>query len=133
LGEVRFGRDLDRTAVETTVLSVHHVTIPQEILGQEDRRGDVAVIRKPEQISAHGNAALGSGSLHNLVKLWALAPALDGSLADVEERSDLVIGALHPAKLFEFGEFDLRLRPRHSSPPFLEQSQFGTPVRESQA
>src|SRR5207245_1635914 len=71
--------------------------------------------------------------LHDFIELLHLAATLDGPGADTEERSDLVIGALHDTELLKFGEIDFRFRTRHSSLLLFEQAQFPVPVRKRQA
>ena len=91
------------------------------------------VVREAKQIPADRHPALGFSAIHDLTERLILASALDRLGADTEEGGDLLVGALHPTELFEFGEIDLHLRPRHSSPFLFEKPQFRVPVGEREA
>jgi hypothetical protein len=79
---------------------------------------------------ADRNPAFGTTPVHCFAEARYLPPTLDRSDAHIEERGDLLVRALHNAKLFKFGEVNLRLRTRHDSFLLFEQSKFCAPVRE---
>jgi hypothetical protein len=50
------------------VLGVHNIAVAEQVLGQKDGRGDVAIGGEAKQIPAHRHAALGFGPIHHVAE-----------------------------------------------------------------
>src|SRR5579862_5324063 len=93
--EYRANDHLQLGAFLSTMLIAEDVSVPQDILGQEDRRGDIALGSLRVQHPANRYAAFRFALFRSFAKLGVRSPALDRADADPEKGGDLVVSALH--------------------------------------
>src|SRR5262249_54735920 len=95
-------RHWDRAALRPAVFVGEIVLVPEQILGQEDGGGDIALGRKGEQRPPDRHTALGAATLQRRGKRRLLLPALDCARVHLEKRGQLLLGALDRAEPFQF-------------------------------